>query len=91
MILIINMEINLKLWEKIMKKITYTVLLLIGSISIFAQNNQDVEEVEVKGKVLYVDQVNSLTPPVPILDVPQSVSVVTDEDIKIRVLEKYQT
>ena len=82
MILIINMEINLKLWEKIMKKITYTVLLLIGSISIFAQNNQDVEEVEVKGKVLYVDQVNSLTPPVPILDVPQSVSVVTDEDIK---------
>ena len=85
------MEINLKLWEKIMKKITYTVLLLIGSISIFAQNNQDVEEVEVKGKVLYVDQVNSLTPPVPILDVPQSVSVVTDEDIKIRVLEKYQT
>ena len=76
------MEINLKLWEKIMKKITYTVLLLIGSISIFAQNNQDVEEVEVKGKVLYVDQVNSLTPPVPILDVPQSVSVVTDEDIK---------
>ena len=77
MILIINIEINLKLWEKIMKKITYTVLLLIGSISIFAQNNQDVEEVEVKGKVLYVDQVNSLTPPVPILDVPQSVSVVT--------------
>ena len=32
--------------------------------------------------MLYVDQVNSLTPPVPILDVPQSVSVVTDEDIK---------
>ena len=82
MILIINMEINLKLWEKIMKKFIYTALFLIGSISIFAQNNDDVEEVEVKGKVLYVDQVNSLTPPVPILDVPQSVSVVTDEDIK---------
>ena len=35
-----------------------------------------------KGKVLYVDQVNSLKPPLPILDVPQSVSVITDEEIK---------
>ena len=65
-----------------MKKFIYILLLLTGSITIFAQNNQNVEEVEVKGKVLYVDQVNSLTPPVPILDVPQSVSLVTDEDIK---------
>ena len=48
----------------------------------FAQNSDDVEEVEVKGKVLYVDQVNSLKPPLPILDVPQSVSVITDEEIK---------
>ena len=40
------MEINLKLWEKIMKKFIYTAFLLIGSISIFAQNNDDVEEVE---------------------------------------------
>ena len=64
-----------------MKKIIYSALLLIGSLSVFAQSD-DVEEVEVKGKVLYVDQVNSLKPPVPILDVPQSVSVITDEDIK---------
>ena len=48
----------------------------------FAQNSDDVEEVEVKGKVLYVDQVNSLKPPLPILDVPQSVSVITDDEIK---------
>ena len=65
-----------------MKKFIYSALLLIGSLSVFAQSNDDVEEVEVKGKVLYVDQVNSLKPPVPILDVPQSVSVITDEDIK---------
>ncbi len=65
-----------------MKKIIYTTLFLLGSLSVFAQNTDDIEEVEVKGKVLYVDQVNSLKPPVPILDVPQSVSVITDEEIK---------
>ena len=65
-----------------MKKFIYTTLFLLGSLSIFAQNSDDVEEVEVKGKVLYVDQVNSLKPPLPILDVPQSVSVITDDEIK---------
>ena len=65
-----------------MKKFIYTALFLLGTISLFAQNTDDVEEVEVKGKVLYVDQVNSLKPPLPILDVPQSVSVITDEEIK---------
>ena len=65
-----------------MKKFIYSALLLIGSFGVIAQNSDDVEEVEVKGKVLYVDQVNSLKPPVPILDVPQSVSVITDEEIK---------
>ena len=52
----------------------------MSSFSVLAQNS--IEEVEVKGKVLYVDQVNSLKPPMPILDVPQSVSVITDEEIK---------
>ncbi len=65
-----------------MKFFFYIVLFLLGSLSIFAQNSDDVEEVKVKGKVLYVDQVNSLKPPLPILDVPQSVSVITDEEIK---------
>ena len=65
-----------------MKKFIYTALFLLGTISLFAQNTDDVEEVEVKGKVLYVDQVNSLKPPLPILDVPQSVSVITDDEIK---------
>ena len=81
-ILIIIMRFHLKLSEKIMKKYIYATLFLLGSFSAYAQNNDDIEEVEVKGKVLYVDQVNSLKPPVPILDVPQSVSVITDEEIK---------
>ena len=36
----------------------------------------------VKGYVLYSDQVNALKTPVPVLDVPQTVSIVTDEDIR---------
>ncbi len=71
-----------KVLEKIMKKFIYTALFLLGALSLFAQDSDDVEEVEVKGKVLYVDQVNSLKPPLPILDVPQSVSVITDDEIK---------
>ena len=42
---------------------------------------QQVEELQVKGKVLFKDQVNSMKPPVPIINVPQAVSIVTDEDI----------
>ena len=45
--------------------------------AIFGQD----EELEVKGNVLYKDQVNSMKPPAPILNVPQSVSIITDEDI----------
>ena len=54
--------------------------MVVSTSAIFAQD----EQLEVKGKVLYKDQVNSLKPPVPILDVPQSVSVITDEDIKLQ-------
>jgi len=45
-------------------------------------NNQDIEEVVVKGNVLYSDQVTALKTPVPILDVPQTVSIITDVDIR---------
>ena len=45
-------------------------------------SNAGIEEVVVKGNVLYTDQVNALKTPVPVLDVPQSVSIITDEDIR---------
>ena len=47
-----------------------------------ATDSDDIEEVVVKGYVLYSDQVNALKTPVPVLDVPQTVSIVTDEDIR---------
>ena len=57
-------------------------VLLVSSFVINAQDNDDVEEVVVKGNVLQTDQVNALKTPVPILDVPQTVSIVTDDDIR---------
>jgi len=59
-------------------------ILLIG-ISLFAFSvfaDDEVEEIVVKGKVLYSDQVNALKTPTAIVDVPQAVSIVTDEDIR---------
>ena len=58
-------------------------VLLLSSFVINAQDNDaDVEEIIVKGNVLYSDQVNALKTPVPVLDVPQTVSIVTDDDIR---------
>ena len=60
-----------------MKKIIFLFALVFTTTAIFAQD----EELEVKGNVLFKDQVNSMKPPVPIINVPQTVSIVTDEDI----------
>ena len=61
------------------------ILFLLSAVT-FAQtdgNSEDqVEEVVVKGNVLYSDQVNALKTPVPVLDVPQTVTIVTDDDIR---------
>jgi catecholate siderophore receptor len=40
------------------------------------------EEILVKGRVLQSDQMNALKIPTPIIDVPQSLSIVTDEDVR---------
>jgi len=57
-------------------------VLLVSSLVLNAQDSEaEVEEIVVKGNVLYSDQVNALKTPIPVLDVPQTVSIVTDEDI----------
>ena len=65
--------------DVIMKKILLIVISLLA-FSVFAE--EEVEEIVVKGKVLYSDQVNALKTPVAIVNVPQAVSIVTDEDIR---------
>ena len=67
-----------------MKNLIKVLFLLSGVL--FAQtdgNSADqVEEVIIKGNVLYSDQVNALKTPVPVLDVPQTVTIVTDDEIR---------
>ena len=71
--------IIINIMDKIMKKILLIGISLLA-FSVFAQ--EEVEEIVVKGKVLYSDQVNALKTPVAIVNVPQAVSIVTDEDIR---------
>ena len=62
-----------------------STLLLSGfliSTTSYAQSSNEIEEIIVKGKVLYSDQVQALRTPVPISDVPQTLSIVTDEEIR---------
>jgi catecholate siderophore receptor len=45
-------------------------------------DSSNVEEILVKGRVLQSDQMNALKIPTPIINVPQSLSIVTDEDVR---------
>ena len=56
------------------------IVTLIASPILMA--DEPVEEIVVKGKVLYADQVSALKTPTDIVDVPQSLSIVTDEQIR---------
>ena len=62
-----------------------SALLLALPLNVFAQNASEVatEEdiVTVTGQHLYSDQINALKTPTPILDVPQSLSITTAEQI----------
>ena len=53
------------------------------SFNVFTQEaDDDVEELVIKGNVLQADQVAALKTPVAVINVPQTVSIFTDEDIK---------
>ena len=58
-----------------------TVLLGVFITSNVLAETSGVEEILVKGKVLQSDQMNALKIPTPIINVPQSLSIVTDEDV----------
>ena len=67
-----------------MKRSLVTRLIILfsffASLTVSAQN-AEMEEIVIKGKVLQSDQVNALKIPTPIINVPQSLSIVTDEEI----------
>ena len=67
--------------SKFTKFLLFALVINLSMVTnIFAQS--DPEEIIVKGRVLYSDQVTALKTPVPIIDVPQTLSIVTDEDIR---------
>tara|TARA_Y100001935_G_scaffold249134_1_gene247269 strand:+ start:562 stop:2658 length:2097 start_codon:yes stop_codon:yes gene_type:complete len=73
-------------WPNTDTKINFFIMGLLAIlffVPAFAQDNdEDIEEVIVKGNVLYSDQVNALKTPVEVINVPQTVSIFTDEDIR---------
>ena len=74
-----------KIYTKIIEDVSpllFISILFIASFVINADDSENVEEIIVKGNVLYADQVNALKTPVPVLDVPQTVSIITDDDIR---------
>ena len=74
-----------KIYTKIIENVPpllFVSILFIASFAINADDSDNVEEIIVKGNVLYADQVNALKTPVPVLDVPQTVSIITDDDIR---------
>lgn len=88
MITIIITEIQKNTFTKrdnFMKQVLFAGVVLISSA--FISNNvlakdSGVEEILVKGKVLQSDQMNALKIPTPIINVPQSLSIITDEDVR---------
>jgi catecholate siderophore receptor len=71
-------------WPNTKTKLNFLIMGLLPILffaPVFAVDNE-IEEVVVKGNVLYVDQVNALKTPVAVLNVPQTVSIITDEDIR---------
>ena len=60
------------------------VLIVLCAMPLAALAQQQEEEIIVTGKYLYTDQVNALKTPTPIIDVPQSLSIVTADQITLQ-------
>ncbi len=58
----------------------FTTALLLGNAAL-AQETKEIEEVIVKGKYLSTNEANSVKTPTPIIDVPQSLSIITADQI----------
>ncbi len=61
--------------------LTFASCLAGLSLPAFAQSVSNPDEIIVRGQYLYADQVNALKSPTPIIDVPQSLSITTADQI----------
>ena len=60
------------------------ILAVLCAMPSAALAQQQEEEITVIGKYLYTDQVNALKTPTPIIDVPQSLSIITADQITLQ-------
>ena len=65
---------------KLLSTCAITALIVAVATPALAQTSSN-DEIIVHGKYLYSDQVNALKSPTPIIDVPQSLSIVTADQI----------
>lgn len=65
-------------------KLSAIAATLLFSHNAFADSMENIERITIKGQVLSSNQSNSIKTPTPILDVPQSLSIFTDEEIVAR-------
>ncbi len=76
--------------ENYPKPLTLAVALALASSASFAQSGDtELEEVIVQGKYLSIDKLNSVKTPTPIIDVPQSLSILTDEQIEAQAFRNF--
>ena len=59
-------------------------LAVLCALPLTAHAQQQEEEIIVTGKYLYTDQVNALKTPTPVIDVPQSLSIITADQITLQ-------
>lgn len=57
------------------------LIIVVCLMASAAAHSETIEEIVVKGKVLYANQVTALKTPIPIKDVPQSLSITTEADM----------
>ncbi|QDP00254.1 TonB-dependent receptor [Thalassotalea sp. PS06] len=62
-------------------KLTSIAAALIVSNSVIADDHKDIEKIVVEGRYLSINESNSIKSPTPIIDVPQSLSIVTAQQI----------
>ncbi len=68
---------------------TLTATLTLGSSLLAIAQDNNVEEVVVRGRFLSGDELNSVKTPTPIIDVPQSLSILTDEQIEEQAMRDF--
>ena len=79
-----NSRIHTKTFRKLLLGVSLSVLsssIAVAQSYSGSNENKKVEEIVVTGKYLFSDQVNALKSPTPIIDVPQSLSIITADQI----------